>query len=320
MLEEAHGWVHGVIGGGWDGKSHKGHMWPLEYSAFEPLFMLHHTYVVLKFYLEAPSTNASRNVDRLFAMYQAAHPDIYFTPDNIGNSGNVFLEDEQMVDADTELLPFRKRDGGFWTTNDARNTTTLGYAYPETMRAGSVSDEEYQGSVTAAIAQLYGSSARGMLRASHATAGGPKLAGDGTFTDWAIDAKASSHGLPPTFLVRFSLVGDFSSDSIVDVGSWVKLMPSSHGKWNSKRVSTVEKIYEGSVSLTSSLLDQVAAGKLESLEPKDVVPYLKDRLTWKVLTVRRLLTHRYHFTANDLQREMVSRSRTLALMLLPSKS
>jgi tyrosinase len=43
-VEEAHGWVHGVIGGGWTGKSPQGHMWPLEYSAFEPIFMLHHTY------------------------------------------------------------------------------------------------------------------------------------------------------------------------------------------------------------------------------------------------------------------------------------
>jgi tyrosinase len=43
VIEQAHGWVHGVIGGGWDASSSPGHMWPLEYSAFEPLFMLHHT-------------------------------------------------------------------------------------------------------------------------------------------------------------------------------------------------------------------------------------------------------------------------------------
>jgi len=43
-VEEAHGWMHGVIGG-WEDDHAKGHMWPLEYSAFEPLFMLHHTYV-----------------------------------------------------------------------------------------------------------------------------------------------------------------------------------------------------------------------------------------------------------------------------------
>jgi tyrosinase len=47
-VEEAHGWVHGVIGGGWTGESPPGHMWPLEYSAFEPIFMLHHRYVSLR--------------------------------------------------------------------------------------------------------------------------------------------------------------------------------------------------------------------------------------------------------------------------------
>ena len=42
-LEDVHGWVHGVIGGGYQRESpYWGHMWPLEYSAFEPLFMLHH--------------------------------------------------------------------------------------------------------------------------------------------------------------------------------------------------------------------------------------------------------------------------------------
>lgn len=49
QLEDPHGWMHGIIGGGWDdkmsGAKHPGHMWPLEYSAYEPLFMLHHTYV-----------------------------------------------------------------------------------------------------------------------------------------------------------------------------------------------------------------------------------------------------------------------------------
>lgn len=44
-LEEPHGWIHGVVGGGWDPKDKghfRGHFWPLEYSAYEPLFMLHH--------------------------------------------------------------------------------------------------------------------------------------------------------------------------------------------------------------------------------------------------------------------------------------
>jgi hypothetical protein len=44
-LEDTHGWVHGIIGGGWDAKSEPGHMWPLDYSAYEPMFMAHHTYL-----------------------------------------------------------------------------------------------------------------------------------------------------------------------------------------------------------------------------------------------------------------------------------
>jgi tyrosinase len=44
QVEEVHGWMHGTIGGGYaSDKGAQGHMWPLEYSAFEPLFWLHHT-------------------------------------------------------------------------------------------------------------------------------------------------------------------------------------------------------------------------------------------------------------------------------------
>jgi tyrosinase len=62
-VEEAHGWVHGVIGGGWDGRSAQGHMWPLEYSAFEPLFMLHHTYVSPNILLIVPNNTREGKAD-----------------------------------------------------------------------------------------------------------------------------------------------------------------------------------------------------------------------------------------------------------------
>jgi hypothetical protein len=63
------------------------------------------------------------NVDRLFSMYQSTHPERILNPENIGPNGNVFLEDYQIVDGDTQLLPFRKPDdNGFWTTNDVQDT------------------------------------------------------------------------------------------------------------------------------------------------------------------------------------------------------
>jgi tyrosinase len=54
-LESVHDLIHGMTGG-------DGHMTYLDYSAFDPLFMLHHAMV-----------------DRLFAIYQALHPDTYVT-------------------------------------------------------------------------------------------------------------------------------------------------------------------------------------------------------------------------------------------------
>lgn len=192
-------------------------------------------------------------------------------------------------------------------------TETFGYAYPETFKPAPHVNEhvnEHEGDeeeakdyeedawedeeedwdlsarASASVARLYSPSARDMLIASPATAGGSvQLVTNGTFTDWAIATEALAHELPSTFIVRFSLTGDFSSDPSVDVGSWVNAMPQSHEEMR-KRTATIEQTYKSSISLTSSLLDQIKAGKLESLDAKDVVPYLTDKLSWRVLKVR----------------------------------
>ena len=45
--EMVHGWIHGAVGGGYGANTGgRGHMWPLEYSAYDPLFWLHHAYVL----------------------------------------------------------------------------------------------------------------------------------------------------------------------------------------------------------------------------------------------------------------------------------
>jgi tyrosinase len=55
-LESIHDAIHGITGG-------NGHMSYLDYSAFDPLFMLHHAMV-----------------DRVYAVWQALHPDSYVEP------------------------------------------------------------------------------------------------------------------------------------------------------------------------------------------------------------------------------------------------
>lgn len=287
-----HGWVHGAIGGGYSSDvGGKGHMWPLEYSSYEPLFWLHHAYVFLHpKYKTTRLMKAFRNVDRLFALYQAEHPDAKLHPSNVGSAGNVFVEDNSVVDGDTPLLPFRRNPGSFWTTNEAMDWKLFGYDYADIGAASSASAQ-------ATVARLYSGSARSRLGADQSGNLKHSLLADtqdATYTDWVINATAAPLELPPTFVVQFSLVGDFSSDEPTRVGMWPVLMPGDHNqakrslretKGLAGRATAAEMTLHGVVSLTSSLLDKIDAGELQSLDENDVVPFLKDKLSWKVYSV-----------------------------------
>lgn len=207
----------------------------------------------------------------------------------------MFLEDGQTVDENTELLPFRRPSGEFWTVKDCWDHKLLGYTYPETQPWNFATDEEYRASVEAVIANLYGASGTEEFVGRQAVPGGLALANPvGTFTEWTIEMQASLRQLPANFILGFSFIGDFSSDPNIDVGRWVRLMPSRReskmvGPRNKrqipKRASTLEKPFEGTITLTSHLLAQIRAGKLNSLSAEDVEPFLKDKLTWKLYSV-----------------------------------
>lgn len=204
----------------------------------------------------------------------------------------MFVEDNTVVDGDTPLLPFRRSQNGFWTTNEAMNWRLFGYDYPETRSANTTSAQ-------ATVAQLYSGSTRGRL-ATGQTGGVGHDSTPGTdattYTDWVLNTAAAPLELPPTFVVQFSLVGDFSSDVSTNVGMWSVLMPMGHNKVKrslretekrTQRASAAEMTMHGTISLTSSLMDQIEAGQLQSLDERDVVPFLKEKLTWKVYSVGR---------------------------------
>lgn len=113
------------------------------------------------------------------------------------------------------------------------------------------------------------------------------------FIDWVLEAKASI-GMPASFEAKFSLVGEFSSDNSTQIGMWARMMTEDHegGSWKTlqatrkaRRGHSVNRDLTSIQSLTSSLLDRIMSGRLKSLEPDAVVPYLKDHLTWKVYAV-----------------------------------
>ena len=211
----------------------------------------------------------------------------------------------------------------------------FGYDYPETQSANTAFAQ-------ATVAQLYSGSSRGRL-ASGQTGGVGHQFMSGTknasYTDWVINTSAAPLDLPPTFVVQFSLVGDFSSDAPTDVGMWFVLMPMDHNKAKrslreaeklTKRATAADMTMHGTISLTSSLLDQIEAGKLQSLAERDVVPFLMEKLTWKVYSVsfltilpinRALTTNRVMAPSFQAQAWMLSASalrasRRVFLMIL----
>lgn len=275
FIEDIHGIVHFAIGSSSPENNYDGHMWPTDYSAFEPLFMLHHC-----------------NVDRLFALWEASRPSLFIESFLVARNGNYWIADDSTTDANTPLLPFWLTPSSFWTTNDVRDSTVLGYAYPETQSWKYDSEGAYRAAINATISQLYSSSVRGTLTTGVGENGGvlEHVLDDDTFIDWVVHIHGSHDQLPATFNARFSLVGDFSSDAITDVGTWTVLASASSNAdaKKIKHTTTSEPDISGMVSLTATLLDQISAGKLESLGVGDVVPFLKDKLTWKVYAVSAL--------------------------------
>jgi tyrosinase len=221
------------------------------------------------------------NVDRLFSMYQTAHPERMLNPESVGNNGNVYIEDNQVVDGNTQLLPFRRSDGnGFWTTNDVNDTLLFGYAYPETslgLDAG------------AAIAKLYSSSARTLIKSTNITVHAKQAVTEGdddagalsfnnstTYTDYFV--QGSTENALGTFSATFYFNAQIPGREPIEVGSWVNaVMQQRHD---------VSKQSNGTTSLTSGLMDRISDGDLESLDARDVVPYLKAHLEWTIRDVR----------------------------------
>ncbi|KAI9641438.1 hypothetical protein NHQ30_010245 [Ciborinia camelliae] len=85
-----------------------GHMSQLSFSAFDPMFWLHHA-----------------NVDRLFAMWQAIYPDVWMLPqsDLIGTFTIAPGTSDTSV---SSLTPFYQADGKTpWTSDAARSTNAV---------------------------------------------------------------------------------------------------------------------------------------------------------------------------------------------------
>ena len=263
-LESLHDAIHGLIGNG-------GHFTYNEYSAFDPVFFLHHA-----------------NVDRLFAIWQAIYPDSWVTNTTAQAGTATIIPNVTVVTEDTPLTPFhRTQNGTFWTSKTIRDVETFGYTYPE------IADHNVS-CTKQAVNNLYGATAGAPLSRKHKrhlhhhnglrARNGPQK--QGTYYEWITNIRVAQNALNTTFTV-FVFLGNFTDNPknwLSEpnlVGSHTVFMPFS-----SEADQSAGLIVAGTVPLSHAL--EVDEGKMKGFDggnQTEVGQFLYGNLHWRVARV-----------------------------------
>ncbi|KGQ04482.1 Tyrosinase [Beauveria bassiana D1-5] len=105
-LEAIHGSIH------WDAAC-QGQFLTVEFTGFDPLFMMHHT-----------------NVDRLWAYWQVMHPDQQLFSGEYLSKPRWGTPENTTITTKSPLQPFRRTETEFHTSETVQSIHDLGYSYP----------------------------------------------------------------------------------------------------------------------------------------------------------------------------------------------
>ncbi|KKA30812.1 hypothetical protein TD95_003673 [Thielaviopsis punctulata] len=296
-LEAIHDVIHVATGG-------RGHLYYIPFSAFDPVFFLHHT-----------------NVDRLTAIWQAMYPDEWITQYAAGENSYT-TEIGEMVDANTPLTPFyADTDGNFWTSNMARDTRTFGYIYEETVGFplnGSSAAMSRKNLVSAIVSKYGRAGIGGVINSSamkkrgeshfqasrrrakfrvqqgktlefapdfsrHSLIPDPPanaiITNGDKYSEWFVNVNVPNRALESTFAIHF-FIGPPPEDTS-QWGSACNLVGSvsvfamiGMGNPNNQIV--------GTVPLTAALMKMISTGWILSLNEHNVIPFLERNLYVRV--------------------------------------
>ncbi|KAF4867553.1 Tyrosinase [Colletotrichum siamense] len=285
-VEALHDAMHVLVG-------NRGHMYYIQYSAFDPVFFLHHTMA-----------------DRIVTMWQALYPNSWVTP-QVAMEHSFTMPPGEVHDVFTELKPFfANASGAFWNSEMANDTLHFGYSYAETIPGQGGSKSEDRTRLITAINRLYGSSSpstlvqkrkralgrRGRGKSSQLRQGTlsddvspdfsrePHVAAslvtdDYTYTEWIANVHVQNGALNGSFTIHL-FMGVVPGDII----SW-SAAPNLVGSMNvfaMKNMGSANHV-SGTVPLTSALMHMVSAGGVAGLDPGQVEPYLKTFLQVRVI-------------------------------------
>lgn len=263
-IESIHDAVHGLTGAG-------GHMTYIDYSAFDPIFWLHHAMV-----------------DRTFSLWQQLNPNSYVIPET--STYSTFTSQAGSIeDANTPLAPFHNSTtGSFWTSQTARYTETFGYTYPETANPNGISAEQMKVQVTLAINTLYGSTAPASttpkVQGREHKSGLTNPTPGSEYREWVANIVVQKHALSAPFFIHVFL-GNFSADPFS--WSFEPNLVGTHCVYTRAGACTKcndnpNQMVTASVPLTHTLMEKIVNGTLASLEPADVDAYLQGNLQYRV--------------------------------------
>ncbi|RDI89614.1 hypothetical protein Vi05172_g503 [Venturia inaequalis] len=243
-IEEIHNQIHALVGG-------DGHMTFTAFSAFDPIFFIHHA-----------------QIDRLWAMWSAINPGSYVIP--LKNDQGTFAQPTGTVeDINTPLLPFRSQGSEFHTSATVRDMKDFGYSYPEIVD-WEVSATELASNVRTAVNRLYQRQTSLARRRSNVRRGSTKR------RDWYINFQ----GLRQTttaFAINFFLEEppaapqDWATAPNLIV-SQIVLADNSIDKVAPQAISQIP--------LSFSLELAMASGKLNGTDTDSVTAYLENNLLW----------------------------------------
>ena len=298
-IESLHDTMHNVLGSG-------GHMEFIMYSSFDPIFVLHHT-----------------NVDRLIAMWQALNPTSWVDPHvawlpSFTNQAGVILDDT------SALTPFYANlEGDFWTSKTARDTLPFGYVYNDTAAVSLTgpSDAEALNALRKVINQKYGQYSPSL--SPNLTAGSPSgdvpddlvmvrlqqgamvsgkfvpdlsrhsampdpppslvLNKDNQYTEWLVNVRYRITEIDRPMSILFFL-GHVPDDNPA-AWRWAPNLVGNFGVFAMGSAIGAGVEATGAVPLTAGLMKMVAVRFVGSLEPEDMVEYLRANLQFRILDV-----------------------------------
>ena len=302
-LESLHDTIHTLVGGFGAG-SPAGHMAFIQWSAFDPVFFLHHCMV-----------------DRIFAIWQTLHPNAWVAPTR-SLTNSYTIRRGQTLSASTALTPFFSSENGtFWDSNGVRDHTKFGYTYPELLLVETGKKNVINKHTVAqlrtvrqAVNRLYGTFSPASLFLDQVnaadikvTAGnkspevinrlslGPTAAkifvGD-RYREWTADVRVAVPALAKASSVYFFLSGAVPADprdwaSAQNCVGTMGVFGSARYGQGSDQEETGGGGHEvpvsGTVPLTAALVAVVKQGGLEGLEEEDVKGFLRRDLKVRVL-------------------------------------